>query len=98
MGKPAAMASLQCFILLGRRKKWYVVFWQPKNRALNDMTTKSEEKKKSSCQLKNTYIFFKTSLNMKFKNISTSSIYSRKKIVPDFHMNHRGPFGTTGVL
>ena len=74
MGKPAAMASLQCFILLGRRKKWYVVFWQPKNRALNDMTTKSEEKKKSSCQLKNTYIFFKTSLNMKFKNISTSSM------------------------
>ena len=74
MGKPAAMAFLQCFILLGRRKKWYVVFWQPKNRALNDMTTKSEEKKKSSCQLKNTYIFFKK----KKKNRASAQCYVKR--------------------
>ena len=33
---------------------------------------------------------------MKFKNISTSSIHSMKKIVPDYYNNYRGPLGTAG--
>ena len=40
----------------------------------------------------------KTSLNMKFKNISTSSIHSIKKIVPDYHNNYREPLGVAGGL